>query len=257
MPHADAFGRAEAAARRALDLDPTRAEAYASLGHLRMHAWQWEEAERLFQRALELDPGYAPALQWRAYNFASMGRTSEAVAAIERAQQLDPLSLIINADLAQILYFARRHEDAVAQSRKTLQMNPAFAEARRVSFLALQRIHRDQEALADLEKYRALPDGGLGGSVGYGYAALGRRREAATVLRELEEQSRRRSVPPYDLAVIHAGLGQTDDALLWLDKSLATHDPESMILPIDPRLDSVRGDPRFVALLRRMGLPLP
>jgi Flp pilus assembly protein TadD len=256
LPHADAFDRAEAAARRALDLDPTRAEAYASLGHLRMHAWRWPEADRLFQRALELDPGYAPALQWRAYNFASMGRTSEAVAAIERAQQLDPLSPIINADLAQILYFARRHEDAVAQSRKTLQMNPAFAEARRVSFLALQRIHRDQEALADLETYRALPDGGLGGSVGYGYAALGRRREAATVLRELEEQSRRRSVPPYDLAVIHAGLGQTDDALLWLDKSLATHDPESMILPIDPRLDSVRGDPRFVALLRRMGLPL-
>ena len=93
--------------------------------------------------------------------------------------------------------------------------------------------------------------------MGYGYAALGRGREAAIVLRELEEQSRRRSVPPYDLAVIHAGLGQTDDALLWLDKSLATHDPESMILPIDPRLDSLRGDPRFVALLRLMGLPLP
>jgi len=257
MPHDDAFERAEAAARRALDLDPTRAEAYASLGHLRMHAWRWQEADRLFQRALELDSAYAPALQWRAYNLASMGRTREAVTAIERAQQLDPLSLIINADLAQILYFARRPEDAVAQCRKTLQMNASFAEARRVSFLALQRIHRDQEARADLETYRALPDGGLGGSVGYGYAALGRRREAATVLRELEAQSRRRSVPPYDLAVIHAGLGQTDDALLWLDKSLATHDPESMILPIDPRLDSLRGDPRFAALLRRMGLPLP
>jgi hypothetical protein len=93
--------------------------------------------------------------------------------------------------------------------------------------------------------------------VGYGYATLGRRAEAAAVLRELEEQSRRRSVPPYDLAVIHAGLGQTDEALLWLDKSLAMHDPESMILPADPRLDSLRRDPRFVALLRRMGLPLP
>jgi len=257
MPHADAFGRAEAAARLALDLDPTRAEAYASVGHLRMHAWRWGEADRLFLRALELDPGYAPALQWRAYNLASMGRTREAVAAIERAQQLDPLSLIINADLAQILYFAGRYEDAVAQCRKTLQMNPAFAEARRVSFLALQRIHRDQEALADLQTYRTLPDGGLGGSVGYGYAALGRRPEAAAVLRELEEQSRHRSVPAYDLAVIHAGLGATDAALLWLDKSLATHDPESMILPIDPRLDALRGDPRFAALVSRMGLPLP
>jgi TolB-like protein/Tfp pilus assembly protein PilF len=257
LPHADAFDRAEAAVRRALDLDPTRAEAYASLGHLRMHAWRWEEADRLFLRALELDPGYATALQWRAYNLASMGRTNEAVAAIERAQQLDPLSLIINADMAQILYFARRHEEAVAQCRKTLQIKPDFAEARRVSFLALQRIHRDEEARAELETYRHLPDGGLGGSVGYGYAALGQRGEAAKVLRELEAEARRRSVPPYDFAVIHAGLGDKERALAWLDKSLSTRDPESMILPVDPRLDSLRGDPRFAALVRRMGLPLP
>jgi TolB-like protein/Tfp pilus assembly protein PilF len=256
MPHADAFERAEAAARRALDLDPTRAEAYASLGHLRTHAWRWEEADRLFQRALELDPKYATALQWRAYNLASMGRTNEALAAIERAQQLDPLSVIINTDMAQILYFARRYEDAIAQCGKTLQMNPSFAEARRVLFLALQRVHRDAEALAELEAYRRLPDGGLGGSVGYGYAALGRRGEAAAVLRELEADSHRRSVPPYDLAVIHAGLGETDRALAGLDKSLTTRDPESMILPVDPRLDVLRGDPRFDALLRRMGLPL-
>ena len=219
-----------------------------------MHAWRWEEAERLFQRALELDPGYATALDWRAYNFASMGRMGEALDAIERAQRLDPLSLIINADLAQILYFAGRHEDAVAQCRKTLQMNPGFAEARRVCFLALQRLHRDEEARADLEAYRHLPDGGVGGSVGYGYAALGQPRQAASVLRDLEEQSRRRAVPHYDRAVIHAGLGETDAAFLWLDKSLATHDPESMILPADPRLESLRGDPRFLALLRRMGL---
>jgi serine/threonine-protein kinase len=254
MPHTDAFARGEAAARRALDLDPTRAEAYATLGHLRMHGWHWEEADRLFQRALELDPGYAPALQWRAYNLASLGRTTEALAAIERAQQLDPLSLIINTDRAQILYFARRHEEAVAQCRKALQMNAAFAEARRVSFLALQRIHRDAEALADLEAYRHLPDGGVGGSVGYGYAVLGRRREALAVLHELEEQSRRRPVPPYDVAVIHAGLGDAERALAGLEKALAAHDPESMILPVDPRLDSLRGDPRFVALVGRMGL---
>jgi tetratricopeptide (TPR) repeat protein len=253
MPNADAFERAEAATRRALDLDPTRAEAYASLGHLRMHAWRWDEADRLFQRALELDPGYAPALQWQAYNFASLGRTDEAVAAIERAQQLDPLSLIINTDMAQILYFAGRHEEAVAQCQKTLQMNPSFAEARRVSFLALQRLHRDAEALADLETYRHLPDGGLGGSVGYAYAVLGRPREAAAVLRDLAEDVRPRSVPPYDVAVIHAGLGERDQALAGLEKSLAAHDPETMILPADPRLDSLRGDPRFAALLRKMG----
>jgi len=141
----------------------------------------------------------------------------------------------------------------VAQCRKTLQMNPSFAEARRVSFLALQRLHRDAEALADLETYRHLPDGGVGGSVGYAYAVLGRPRDAAAVLRELAEDARPRAVPPYDVAVIHAGLGERDQALAGLEKSLAAHDPETMILPIDPRLDSLRGDPRFVALLRRMG----
>jgi len=257
MPHADAYARAEAAARRALDLDPSRAEGYASLGHLRMHAWRWEEADRLFRRALELDPGYATALQWSSYNLASMGRWSEAVDAIARAQQLDPLSVIINTDMAQILYFARRYEDALAECRKTLQMNPAFAEARRVSFLVLQRVHRDAEARADLEAYRRLPDGGPGGSVGYAYAVLGRRKEAAEVLRELEAQSRRRFVASYDFAVIHAGLGDADRALAWLDKALTRHDPETMILPADPRFDSLRGDPRFAALLERMSLPRP
>src|SRR5688572_30178790 len=185
-----------------------------------MHAWRWEDADRLFRRALELDPGYATALQWSSYNLASMGRRSEAVDAIARAQQLDPLSVIINTDMAQILYFARRYEDALAECRKTLQMNPAFAEARRVSFLVLQRLHRDAEALADLEAYRRLPDGGPGGSVGYAYAVLGRRKEAAEVVRELEAQSRRRFVASYDFAVIHAGLGDADRALAWLDKAL-------------------------------------
>ncbi|HYU43696.1 MAG TPA: hypothetical protein VEQ84_16230 [Vicinamibacteria bacterium] len=140
---------------------------------------------------------------------------------------------------------------------KTLQMNPAFAEARRVSFLVRQRVHHDAEALADLETYRRQPDGGPGGSVGYAYAVLGRTGEAAAVLRELDVESRHRFVASYDFAVIHAGLGEADRALAWLDKSLTRHDPETMILPADPRFDSLRGDPRFVALLERMSLPRP
>jgi tetratricopeptide (TPR) repeat protein len=173
---------------------------------------------------------------------------------VARAQQLDPLSLIINTDMAQLLYFARRHQEAVEQSRKTLQMDPSFAEVRRVAFLALQRLHRDGEALADLETYRRLPDGGIGGSVGYGYAVLGHPQEARKVIRELSEQRRGRPIPAYDFAVIHAGLGEADEALAWLGRSLSTQDPESMLMPVDPRLDSIRGDPRFAVLLRQMGL---
>jgi serine/threonine-protein kinase len=257
MPSQDAFAKAEAASLRALDLDPSQAEAHATLGHLRTHAWRWAEAETEFQSALAFNPAYATAHHWRAYNFASLGRSDEAIASIERAQELDPLSAIINADRAQILFFTGHPDDAIAQCRKTLQMNPGFAEARRILFLALQRTHRDAEALRELRAYHRLPGGGPGGSVGWAYAVLGQRAEALAVLREQEQSPQKRFVPRYDLAVIYAGLGEIDRAFSLLDQSLTTQDPESMILPVDPRLETLRGDPRFEALLRRMGLPLP
>jgi tetratricopeptide (TPR) repeat protein len=252
MPIKDAFARAEAAALRALELDPSRAEAYASLGHLRMHAWQWGAAEQAFRRALDLNPGYASAHQWRAYNFSSQRRHREAIASIDRAQQLDPLSLIINADRAEILYFAGRDGEAIAQCAKALQMDGGFAEARRVCFLARLRAGRREEALADLETYRRLPDGGPGGSVGYAYAVLGRRRETRAVLDELTASSR--PMPAYDVAVVYAGLGDADRAFRWLDEAVEVQDAGTMILPVDPRLERLHDDARFAALLRRMGL---
>ncbi len=182
MPSHDAFAKAEAASLRALDLDPSQAEAHATLGHLRTHAWRWTEAETEFQSALAFNPAYATAHHWRAYNFASLGRSDEAIASIGRAQELDPLSPIIDADRAQILFFTGHPDDAIAQCRKTLQVNPGFAEARRILFLALQRTHRDAEALHELRAYHRLPGGGPGGSVGWAYAVLGHRAEALAVL---------------------------------------------------------------------------
>jgi TolB-like protein/Flp pilus assembly protein TadD len=256
MPSKDAFARAEAASLRALELDPSEAEAHATLGHLRMHAWRWAEAEQEYQSAIDLNPACANAYHWRSFNFASMGRPDEAIASIGRAVELDPLSLIINADRAQVLFFTGHPEDAVAQSRKTLQMNPNFAEARRILFLALQRTHHDEEALREVKAYHRLPDGGPGGSVGWAYAVLGQRALALAVLKEQEQGHGKQFVPTYDLAVIHAGLGDVDRALSLLAESVATNDTESMILPADPRLDALRGDPRFAVLLGRMGLPM-
>jgi tetratricopeptide (TPR) repeat protein len=252
MPHREAFARAEAAARRALELDPSEAEAHATLGHMRMHAWRWAEADREFRLAIEKSPGHAPAHQWRAYNLASQGRLGEAVDESRTAERLDPLSPIIAADVAQILYFAGRDEEAVAQARQTLLMNPSFAEARRILFLALLRSGRRQEAARELEAYVRHPDGGPGGSVGYAYARLGRRADAQRTIAQLQARPRGRFVPPYDLAVIHAGLGERDRAFARLEEAVTTNDPESMILPVDPRLAGLRGDPRFAAVLLRM-----
>jgi TolB-like protein/Flp pilus assembly protein TadD len=257
MPSADAFARAEAASLRALELDPTQAEAHATLGHLRMHAWRWREAEAEFQSAIRLYPGYATAHHWRAFNLASTGRRDEAVAAVERAQSLDPLSPIINADHAQILYFVGRNEEAVQQCLRTLQITPGFPEARRILFLSLVRTGHEDEALRELDAYYRLPDGGPGASVGYAYAVLGRRSEALAVLRQQESRPRKDFVPPYNLAVVHAALGDVDRAFALLDEALAMKDTETMILPVDPRLEALRKDPRFAALLGRMGLPLP
>lgn len=255
MPSKDAFAKAEAASLRALELDPSQAEAHATLGHLRMHALRWAEAEREFQRAIDLNPGYAPTYQWRAYNLASLGRMPEAVAAVQRAVALDPLSLIINADVAQILNFAGRIDESIAQSRKTIQMNPGFAEAHRILALALIRKGQNEEALREIDGYYRHADGGPGASVGYAYAVLGRRATALAVLRELEKQPREKFEPPYSLGVIHAALGDVDRAFVYLDESVATNDVESLILPADPRLESLHADPRFAALRRRMGLP--
>jgi TolB-like protein/Flp pilus assembly protein TadD len=252
MPHQEAFTRAEAAARRALELDPSEAEAHATLGHMRMHAWRWAEAEREFQLAIDLSPGYAPAHQWRAFNLASRGRLDEAVAQSRRAEQLDPLSPIIGADVAQVLYFAGRDQEAIAQSRKTLQMSPSFAEARRILFLALLRTGHRAEAARELAAYVRNPDGGPGGSVGYAYALLGQRAEAERTRAELSVRPRGRFIPPYDLAVIHAGLGERDRAFARLEEAVSTNDPESMLLPVDPRLATLRRDPRFAAVLLRM-----
>jgi serine/threonine-protein kinase len=254
MPSKDAFAKAEAASLRALELDPSQAEAHATLAHLRMHALRWDDAEREFQRAIDLNPGYAPAYQWRAYNLASLGRAKEAVDSVQRALALDPLSLIINADVAQIDNFTGRVDEAIAQCRKTIQMNPGFAEAHRILFLALLRKHQDEEALRELDAYYRHPDGGPGASVGYGYAMLGRRATARQVLAELEKKEKKFE-PPYSFGVIHAALGDVDRAFAYLEESVGTNDVESLILPADPRLEPLHADPRFAALRRRMGLP--
>jgi DNA-binding SARP family transcriptional activator len=255
IPPKEAFSNARAAALRALELDDSLAEAHTSLAHVHMHAYEWQSAGGEFRRAIELNPNYATARHWHAYYLMMFGRTDEALAEIARALELDPLSLPINTDFGELLYFARRYDRAVEQFRKTLEMDAHYYQAH----LVLARVY-EQEGLFEesvAEFHRATELSGEGtdalASLGHALAASGKKKEARDVLGRLTELSRSRYVSPYELALIHLGLGERDEAFERLYKAYEEYAEWGIYMAVDPRLDPLRPDPRFTELVRRVG----
>jgi eukaryotic-like serine/threonine-protein kinase len=250
----DSFPKARAAAMKALEIDETLAEAHSSLALVKLHyEWDWEGAEKEFKRAIELNPSYATAHQWYGGYLLAMGHFEEAIAELERAQEIDPLSLIINADLGLPYYFARRYDQAIEQYRKTLEMDPNFNQARIYLGWAYEQKNQLDEAIAVFEIVCLQSDSPLA-SLGHAYAISGRREEALKVLDNLREQSRRRYISPYGIAIVYAGLGEVDQAFEWLQ--IACEERAGLIvwLKVDPRLDCLRLDPRFEELRKLIGL---
>ena len=257
LPPAEAFSKARAAAMKALEIDETLAEAHASLGVVKQRfEWDHRGAEREFQRALELNPGYATAHQWYAINFEIEGRAEQAIAEARRALELDPLSRIINARLAHSFYFARRYDEAIAQSLKTLELDPNFAIAHGRLGLAYERKGLYREAIESLLKADA-----LSGADAEELTAL---KQAYTTAgmdgywrKSLELESGRVQhsyVSPYELAVLHARLDEKEAAFAWLEKAYEERSSALVYLKVEPRFDSLRADPRYDNLLRRIGL---
>ncbi|MDX1547186.1 MAG: tetratricopeptide repeat protein, partial [Rhodothermales bacterium] len=247
------FPRAEAAARRALALDTTLADALVPLALAR---WQYHGdragAGAAFQRALALNPSDATARQNYGQFLSLTGRFEEGLDQLERARALDPLSPVIATDLASAYLFDRRYEEAVTRYRAVLATEPGFPVALVFLGMAYELLGRTDAAVAAAEQ--ALETGGrnplwLAGA-GRAYAASGRTADARTVLAELEAMAAERFVSPYAVALIHAALGDAAAALALLEQALALHDPYLIYLPVDPRLDALRGDPRFAALER-------
>ncbi|MCI0354134.1 MAG: tetratricopeptide repeat protein, partial [Acidobacteria bacterium] len=205
----EALPKALAAARKALELDDSLAEAHASLGWTSMvYEWDWTTAEREFQRALQLDPGYAPAHQWRAYLLRVSGRPAEALAEAQRAAELEPSSLIIHSIVGWHHYLSRQYEPALQQFRKTQEMDPNFARVHSyLGWTYLQQQKYDQ-AIAELEKARELSGGSPArlAELGHAYALAGRREKALKLLAELTALARHRYVEPDLMALIYAGL---------------------------------------------------
>lgn len=252
----EAYPKAEKAAKKALEIDDTLAEAHTALGFAQTcYDRDWPAAERGFHRALELNTNYATAHQWYAEYLTILGQAERAIAEVKRARDLDPLSLIVNAGLGRVLRDARHFDEATEQCKKTVELDPNFAHGHWCLGLSYLGKARNTDAILELQKARALGEGPIAlWALGYAYAIAGRKAEAREVLAELRRQSQDGYVSPYFTAGIYAGLGEKDRAFEWLNKAYEQRD---CVTPkMDPFLDSLRSDPRFRDLLRRLNLPL-
>jgi tetratricopeptide (TPR) repeat protein len=210
-----------------------------------------------FQPAIELNPNYATAHHWYGEQLQNDGRFDEALAELKRAHELDPLSLVINCVLGSTLAVAGRNDEAMEQLRKTMEMDPTFD----LTHWFLGQVYEDKgqlvEAITQYEKAAQLnPDPAVQASLARAYALAGRKEEARKILDNLTTESGQRYIPAYSLAVIHLSLGEKEEALRLLEKSyedLAPFDTGVYgSVKIDRRLDPLRGEPRFEALVRKM-----
>jgi serine/threonine protein kinase/tetratricopeptide (TPR) repeat protein len=253
----EAMPKGKAAALKALEIDDTLGEAHNSLAFVkRYYDWDWVGAEKEYQRAIELSPNYATAHHWYALHLGQMARTAEALKEIRRALELDPLSIIINTNVAWSYYFARQYDKAIDQFRKTLDMDPNYAVAHmRLGDAYLQK-KMYQDALSELQWAVALSPESMDAlaDLGYAYGVAGQRSEAEKVLVELTKFSEERYVSSYDLGVLYLGLGQRDRALDLLDKAYDERASYITFARVDPRLDSLRLEPRFKAIVAKLKL---
>ena len=253
-PPRETLGDARAAAARAIAGDDAPGEAHASAAFVRwIYDWDWEGADQAFRRAIALNPGYATAAQWYAYYLASRGRFDEAVVQIRRAQELDPLSVSIATDVGEISCWAGRYDDAIPQLRAALEMEPNFAVAHNVLGIVHLRRGRTAEALAELERAFAL-DGSprLLATLGHAYGVAGRRADARNALKRLRAFAATRYISPFQLALVHAGLGEDGDAFALLEKAREERSDNMAILRAYPLLERLRADPRFAELMARV-----
>jgi Tfp pilus assembly protein PilF len=253
----DAFQKAKAAARKALEIDDTLAEAHASLGYISMiYDWEWSASEHSIRRAIELNPGYATAHHWYAAYLAIVGHFEESISEIKRALELDPLSLRLHCELGNYLRWSGRVDEALEQLEKTLEMNPDFHLVHMHLGLTYQLKGMYNKSISSFQKsLKLVGDSPLVlGSLGYTYVLSGQRDKAKKLLQKLEEQSKERYVPFLYIANIYAELGEMDKAFEWIDKAHEEHDTLMSFLKTWPEFERIRSDPRGKALLKKIGL---
>jgi TolB-like protein/DNA-binding winged helix-turn-helix (wHTH) protein/Flp pilus assembly protein TadD len=254
----EAMPKARVAATKALDIDESLAEAHVSLGYVRMaYDWDFRGAEAEFKRAIELNPAYPTAHQWYAFYLTAMGRLNEAAIENQLAEKLDPLSLSVNSQIAWSFYVARQYDQSIAQSRKTIELEPDLYTSYLYLGLAYEGKKMYPEAISEFEKADSLSGGNpiILGALGHTYAMSGNKDKAHEMLRNLARIGKHRHVPGLYPAAINAGLGDKDEAIRWLSKAVEDRSDYCILLGIEPEAENLHSDPRFQKLLHRIGLP--
>ncbi len=254
---ADNFPLAKAAAIRALEIDGSLAEAHAALAFTNLcYEWNWTGAEQRFRRSIELNSNYGPAHQWYSNLLAGQGRFAEAIAEINHALELNPLSMMDRSMAGWTYYHARQYERAEQELRAALEVDRNFSNCYLMLGFVYERLGRYDESINALHKALELMSGSVVPllPLAYTLAMKGNQREAREILERLHEHSDQHYVSPYFFALIHTGLGETEEAFKWLEKAVETHDEWMVWLGVEPKLDPLRGDPRFADLLKQVGL---
>ena len=251
----EAMPKAQTAARKALELDESLAEAHFANAENRLDAWDWSDAEREFKRAIALSPSTAGAHSAYASFLSKMSRHDQAISEIKRARELDPLYISWSANLGYTLYFARQYSQAVEQLKKTLEMDKnSFLSTTTLGY-TYTSMGQYNEAIAEFEESRRLKGDNTSDQcyLGYALAKAGRRGEAEAILKRLE--TTKDYVSPAELTTLYIGLDQKEQALSALERAYGAHDPQMQYIGVDPFLDPLRSEPRFQELIRKVGLP--
>jgi serine/threonine protein kinase/tetratricopeptide (TPR) repeat protein len=255
-PAAEAAAGATASAKRALQLDPSLAEAHFSIGTILSHNGDPAGGLRALQKAIELNPGLGEAHNLLARALYAYERHEEAHASMSKSLSLDPLSMMVYTGAGDAYYFSRDYEKSVFHYRMGIELDPRFDGAHTGLGRSLEALGRFDDARAEYEEGRRLSGGLAGPSFGLAHleAAAGNTQEARRILAELIEARSTRVVSAWGIAVLHASLGDVDEAFRWIDVAIEERAPGLILLRVHPRLDPIRKDPRYQPLVRQLGL---
>jgi TolB-like protein/Tfp pilus assembly protein PilF len=255
----EAISKARTAARKAIELDQTLAEAHLSLAFVKFHFdWDWKGADREFRQAIDLNPNSATSHYRYAMYLATMSRMSEAMMEIDRSSSLDPLSPIIATATGRLFHFQRKYDEAIEQHRKALALDPNFIEARFNLGLVYEQKEMFREAISEFRRAIRISGGASlwWAALGHALALAGERNHARRIRKQIEKlNALQRNVSPYDLAWICLGLGDIDATFDWMERALHERSSPLLYQNVEPALDALRPDPRFQSLLNRIGFP--